>query len=125
RRLVAQLRLRGARRHHRHRRASTGVRAPQTVMSDTLTFKIATDRWELEQIHELNYRTFVEEIPQHRGNPDRALIDRFHGDNTYFVGKRGARVVGMIAVRSRRPFSLDEKLPDLDRYLPAGWTFCE
>jgi hypothetical protein len=28
----------------------------------TYTFKVATERWEFEQIHELNYKTFVEEI---------------------------------------------------------------
>jgi len=27
------------------------------------TYKIASEEWEFEQIHRLNYRTFVEEIP--------------------------------------------------------------
>ena len=93
--------------------------------ADLLSFKIATERDELEQLHRLNYRTFVEEIPQHHRNEQRALVDRFHNDNTYVICKRGARVVGMIAVHTRRPFSIDEKLPNLDSYLPAGWSFCE
>ena len=93
--------------------------------AEQIVFKIATDREELEQVHQLNYRTFVEEIPQHHQNPDRALVDRFHDDNTYFICKRGERVVGMIAVRTHRPFSLDDKLPNLDAHLPAGWSFCE
>ena len=92
---------------------------------EQLIFKIATEHDELEQLHFLNYRTFVEEIPQHHHNEAHALVDRFHGDNTYFICKRGPRVVGMIAVRTRRPFSIDEKLPNLDSYLPTGWTFCE
>lgn len=96
-----------------------------TAAAEPLIFKIATERVELEQVHRLNYQTFVEEIPQHHQNHDRLLVDRFHDDNTYFVCKHGSRVVGMIAVRSRRPFSLDEKLPNLDSYLPAGWRFCE
>jgi hypothetical protein len=28
-----------------------------------IEFRIATEDWEFEQIHRLNYRTFVEEIP--------------------------------------------------------------
>lgn len=28
-----------------------------------LTFKIATEEQEFEQVHRLNYRTFVEEVP--------------------------------------------------------------
>ena len=34
-----------------------------------LVFKVASADWEFEQIHRLNYRTFVEEIPQHASNP--------------------------------------------------------
>ena len=30
-----------------------------------LLIKVATEEWEFELIHQLNYRTFVEEIPQH------------------------------------------------------------
>ena len=95
------------------------------AQSEPLTFKLATDRHELEQIRRLNYRTFVEEIPQHAPNPDRVLIDRFDHENAYVVCRRGDRVLGMIAVRGVRPFSLDAKLPDLDTYLPPNRTLCE
>ncbi len=90
-----------------------------------LTFKIATEESELEQIHTLNYRTFVEEIPQHEPNPARALVDRFDKENTYIVCLRGDRLLGMIAVRGKRPFSLDHKLGNLDAYLPRGRSVCE
>src|SRR5205823_11888995 len=33
--------------------------------------------------------------------------------------------VVMRAVRERRPCALDQQLPDLDRYLPAGRKICE
>lgn len=101
-------------------------------MSDhpRLTFKLASDPWELEEIHRLNYRTFVEEIPQHPPNPDRRLVDRFHAENTYVVciaeqddGTR--QLAGMVALRSKRPFSLDQKVSDLDRYLPKDLTVGE
>jgi GNAT superfamily N-acetyltransferase len=89
-------------------------------MGTRLQFKIADADAEFEAIHRLNYRTFVEEIPQHAANAERRLVDRFHAQNTYFICLAGAQLVGMLALRTQRPFSLDEKLPDLDAYLPAG-----
>ena len=90
-----------------------------------ITFKIASEDWEFEQIHRLNYETFVEEIPQHEPNPDKMLVDRFHLENTYFICLRDGRLIGMVASRDRRPFSLDQKLEDLDSYLPQGKSICE
>lgn len=86
--------------------------------SPRLQFKIADQAWEFEAIHRLNYRTFVEEIPQHAPNAERRLVDRFHDENTYAIALNEGELVGMIAGRSARPFSLDGKLPDLDRHLP-------
>ena len=37
--------------------------------STPLVFKIATEDWEFDLIHQLNYKTFVEEIPQHQPSP--------------------------------------------------------
>ena len=90
-----------------------------------LVYKVATEPHEFELIHALNHRTFVEEIPQHRSNVTRRLVDRFHAQNTYVVCMAGAELVGMVAVRGQRPFSLDEKLADLDAYLPRGRNVCE
>jgi aspartate aminotransferase-like enzyme len=90
-----------------------------------LIFKQATEDWELGLIRRLNYRTFVEEIPQHGPDPGRTLVDRFDGQNVYFVCLRGRRLLGMVAVRGERPFSLDQKLGDLDAHLPAGRSICE
>jgi aspartate aminotransferase-like enzyme/GNAT superfamily N-acetyltransferase len=95
------------------------------ITADRLQFTVATDPAELDQVHRINYRTFVEEIPQHPANEDRTLVDRFNDNSTYFVCKRGNRVIGMVAMHERRPFSLDAKLPDLDTYLPAGCRPCE
>lgn len=85
---------------------------------NTLTYKIADLPHEFEAIHRLNYRTFVEEIPQHPTNPDRRLVDAFHDENTYAICLDGGRLVGMLAGRGNRPFSLDRKLPGLDALLP-------
>jgi hypothetical protein len=93
--------------------------------SDPLTFKQATEDWEFEQVYRLNYRTFVEEIPQHPGNPNGALVDKFDRENTYLICLRGRKLVGMLAVRGTRPFSLDQKLENLDSYLPPGRHLCE
>ncbi len=89
-------------------------------MREALIFKIASEPSEFEQIHQLNYETFVEEIPQHERNAERRLVDRFHAENTYFICVDGKRLVGMAAMRDQRPFSLDQKLDNLDRFLPPG-----
>jgi len=90
-----------------------------------LTVKIASEPWEFEQIHSLNHRTFAEEIPRYEANAGRRLVDRFHEENTYVIAVHEGHVAGMIAIRDRRPFSLDDRLPNLDAYLPAGRSVCE
>jgi aspartate aminotransferase-like enzyme len=90
-----------------------------------LSFRIAAAEWEFAQIHELNYRTFVEEIPQHPPNAARSLVDRFHAENTYAICMDGDKLVGMAAVRGRRPFSLDAKLANIDTMLPPCRAACE
>ncbi|GLB60108.1 aminotransferase class V-fold PLP-dependent enzyme [Cytobacillus sp. NCCP-133] len=91
----------------------------------SIIYKIACEPDELRQIHELNYQTFVEEIPQHKGNPEQQLIDKFHDENTYVIAKAGEKVIGMIAIRAKRPFSLDYKLENLEDYLPIKGAACE
>ena len=90
-----------------------------------LVFKIATEDWEFDLIHQLNYKTFVEEIPQHQPSPLKRMMDRFHAENTYIICLSGRQLVGMLALRGKRPFSLDQKLPDLDSHLPPGRSLCE
>jgi aspartate aminotransferase-like enzyme len=90
-----------------------------------LVFKFASEDLEFEQIHRLNYKTFVEEIPQHQRSATERLMDKFHAENTYLICLSGKKLVGMLAVRANRPFSLDQKLENLDSYLPAGRRICE
>jgi len=90
-----------------------------------LQFHVARAEGELQQLHALHYRAFVEEIPQHEPNAARQHVDRFHDQNTYLVAVDGETVVGSVAIRARRPFSLDGKLPDLDAHLPPDRHFCE
>ncbi len=92
-----------------------------------LVFKRATEPWEFEEIYQLNYASFVEEVPQHPANDDRLLVDQFHEENTYFICRRGSDLLGMICARDRRPFSLDQKLGRLEDYLPQaeGARICE
>ena len=85
-----------------------------------LLFKLASEPDEIDQLQALHYRTFVEEIPQHPPNEARRYVDRFHVDNIYVIGKLGERVIATVALRGQRPFSLDSKVPELDRYLPPG-----
>jgi hypothetical protein len=80
---------------------------------------------EFEQIHFLNYKTFVEEIPQHRTNDARLLVDKFHFKNRYLIAKEGEFVCGMICYNLDRPFSLDAKINNLDRFLPSHKNLAE
>jgi len=94
---------------------------------DGFVFKIAELPWEIEAVHALNYKTFVEEIPQHDPNHEKKLVDKFHDENTYIICVDEERKIlaGMIAYRDKRPFSLDQKLDKLDEYLPQGYSACE
>lgn len=83
----------------------------------SLLFKVATEAKEFEQIIQLNYRTFVEEIPQHEQNHERKLIDKFHDENTYIICVKNDCVIGMICVRANRPFSLDGKIGPIENHL--------
>jgi aspartate aminotransferase-like enzyme len=81
-------------------------------------FKRAETGQEFEQIHRLNHRTFVEEIPQHTDRGDGVLVDKFHKKNAYFIVLRDNCVVGMVSAHDQPPFSVAERLQDpkiLDR----------
>jgi len=52
-------------------------------------------------------------------------VDRFHAQNTYVIALDGSELAGMVAIRGERPFSLDQKLPDLAGYLPPQRRLCE
>lgn len=94
-------------------------------LARAMEFKVANEDWEFDLIHQLNYDTFVEEIPQHRESADKKLVDKFHRDNTYFICVRDRRLLGMISVHDQRPFSLDVKLDNLNAYLPPFQSACE
>ena len=88
--------------------------------------KLADTPAEREQVHRLNYETFVEEIPQHAPNPERRLVDRFDAENEYAIALTGdGELIAMLALRAQRPFSLDQKLEHLDDYLPPHRSLCE
>ncbi len=80
--------------------------------------KIAQINEEYEAIARLNYETFVEEIPQHEPNKQRLKIDRFHQENTYIVVYKKTELIGMVAFRDQRPFSMDEKIGKVEQFLP-------
>jgi aspartate aminotransferase-like enzyme len=93
---------------------------------NNLVFKIASKEEEFDQIHRLNYRTFVEEIPQHPQNTEKKLIDKFHNENTYIIGlNNNEELIGMVCVRSNRPFSIDKKVDNIDALIPTVGVLCE
>jgi aspartate aminotransferase-like enzyme len=75
-------------------------------------FKRAETKQEFEQIHCLNYRTFVSEIPQHPDTGNGHLVDKFHDKNCYFIVLCEGRVVGMISAHDQPPFSVADRLPN-------------
>jgi hypothetical protein len=91
----------------------------------SLIYKIADAEDEFEQIHRLNYKIFTEEIPQNAVNAEQRRVDKFHAENTYLICMEGNRLLGMMAMRDKRPFSLDEKFADLDSHLPPYTSICE
>ncbi|WP_332645607.1 aminotransferase class V-fold PLP-dependent enzyme [Lysinibacillus sp. 54212] len=79
--------------------------------------KIATTDHEFNEIAALTYETFVEEIPQHKPNKEKRLVDRFHHENTYVVVYKHSELVGMVTFRDQRPFSLDEKIGEIEQFI--------
>jgi predicted N-acetyltransferase YhbS len=88
-------------------------------MKDQIIVKFAETEDEFAQVHKLNYETFVEEIPQHSGNETRVLVDKLHEKNLYIVALVKGELVGMVAINDVRPFSLDHKIPEIEKHLPA------
>jgi aspartate aminotransferase-like enzyme len=75
-------------------------------------FKRAETSDEIEQVHQLNYRTFVGELQQYADDGAGRLVDKFHHKNVYFIALRRDRVVGMIGVHGEPPFSVASRLPE-------------
>ena len=75
-------------------------------------FKRAETVAEFEQVHALNYRTFVGEMAQYPDSGAGRLIDKFHHKNVYFIAVHDGQVVGMVSVHGEPPFSIAERLPD-------------
>lgn len=75
-------------------------------------FKRAENPDEIDQIHSLNYRTFVSEIPQHEDTGSGHLVDKFHEKNFYLVALRDGIVLGMVSAHDQPPFSVAERIPD-------------
>lgn len=85
--------------------------------------KIATTEKEFDAIAALNYETFVDEIPQHEHNSAKRLVDKFHAENTYIVVYKHTEIVGMVAFRDQRPFSIDQKIGAVEGHLDEA--LCE
>lgn len=87
-----------------------------------MIYKIANTEEEFSQIFKLNYKTFVDEIPQHEKNDNKILVDKFHDKNTYIIAKNNKEVVAMISLCSERPFSLDQKIGNVDNYITKNYS---
>jgi aspartate aminotransferase-like enzyme len=91
---------------------------PVLIRIGHYAFKQARTAAEFEQAHQLNYRTFVHEIGQYADSGQDRLVDKFQDKSVYFIGLRDDRVVGMVTIHDRPPYSITPRLPDpalLDR----------
>jgi len=79
-----------------------------------IEFKQAQTEDEFEAIHRLNHRIFAEEIGQHGRRADGRLVDKFHGQNAYFVARQDGELVGMVSVHAGPEFSIASRLQDVD-----------
>lgn len=75
-------------------------------------FKLAETPEELEQVHRLNYQTFVQEIHQHPDSGSGVLVDKFHRKNSYLIGLREGRLIAMLSYHDQPPFSVVDRMPD-------------
>jgi len=89
-----------------------GLRAAGALRLGRYVFKAAETPDEHEQLHRLNYETFVREVPQHDDPGNGRLVDKFHDKSLYFVALDASRVVGMLSVHDLPPFSVADKLAD-------------
>ena len=75
-------------------------------------FKVAETPEEFEQVHKLNYETFVREIPQHEDHGEGQLVDKFHEKNTYLICMKDGKMVGMMCFHDQPPFSAADRMPN-------------
>jgi hypothetical protein len=94
-------------------------------MLPEITYKIADQPEEFDQISVLNYKTFVEEIPQHTTNDSGILVDKFHSKNKYAIALQKNELIGMIAFNDVKPFSLNIKIENMESYLPTHNSLLE
>jgi predicted N-acetyltransferase YhbS len=74
--------------------------------------RFAESAADFEQIHRLNYQTFVQEIPQHPDTGSGSLIDKHHAKNRYLLCLRRGELVGMLSCSDQPPFSVESRLQD-------------
>jgi aspartate aminotransferase-like enzyme len=84
------------------------------------TYKLAETRAEFEQIHRLNYKTFVHEIGQYEDNGSGVLVDKFHEKNVYFLVLRDYELVGMLSAHDQPPFSVVDRIASKDLLFKDG-----
>lgn len=84
-----------------------------------MIIKEADKQEEFDQIFKLNYKTFVEEIPQHNKRTDLKLVDKFHDKNKYVIALKNNRLIGMVCYNTERPFSLEQKGVNIDDFVSS------
>jgi GNAT superfamily N-acetyltransferase len=87
-------------------------------MSDYRFAWAASDE-DFAALRRLNHDIFAAELGQHALSPDGSLVDRFESESRFLLAWRGPNLAGMVALRGKAPFSIEQKLADprvLDSY---------
>lgn len=79
-------------------------------MNSSTVYKRAETLDEFDQIDRLNHDTFATELGQHAENDSGRLRDPFHPENVYFIAVHDSRVVGMVALHDKPPYSVLKRL---------------
>ncbi len=96
-----------------------GIQHPATSQSESDSFRLgglrfdrATTPEDIEQIHQLNYKSLVQELGQYPDDGSGRHVDKFHDKNLYFLCRRDSQVIGMVSGHGQAPFSVSGRLED-------------
>ena len=63
-------------------------------------------------VRRLNHQAFADELGQHEATGTGLLRDRFEEKSRYVIALRDNRVVGMLAIHDKAPYSIEQRLND-------------
>jgi hypothetical protein len=88
-------------------------------MASRVLVKIADRMEEFEQIHRFNHEIFSSEVQQYAAGKKPPFTDIYRFKTRYAIALRNGIICALVAFSETRPFSIDYRIQQLDKYLPA------